>query len=279
MGSHYTRYRPPIGFDGFTLTPAVKYLLLVNAALFVLPAIFNFSLYRALPVALVPAWVLHGALWQLFTYMFFHGGFSHFLFNMLTLWMFGTAVEQTWGTRRFATYYLACGLAAGITVVLMAVLSRNPEAMFSPTIGSSGAIFGLILAFGLLFPDVPVLMMFLFPIPAKYFAILMGFIEFFLQRTQPGSGISHIAHLGGMAFGLFYIKFWLARRPRTAHGYRPGGRFAGHPADFRSTAQSSGLDLQGRYNRWKLRRARKKFEVYMRQRESNESDRPGRWVN
>lgn len=278
MGNYY-RTRPSLGFGGFTLTPAVKCLLIINAALFFLPALFNFSVYRVLPVALVPRWVMQGMVWQVFTYMFFHGGFSHFLFNMLTLWMFGSAVEQTWGTRRFATYYLACGLTAGVTVVLTALASGSPEALYSATIGSSGAIFGLILAFGLLFPDVPVLMMFLFPIPAKYFAILMGFIEFFLQRTQPGSGISHIAHLGGMAFGLFYIKFYLPRRPRSAFAYRYGSRFGDRPVDFRASTGSFRLDLRGRYNRWKLRRARKKFEVYMRQRNRDDSQGPGRWVN
>ncbi len=274
MGNYY-RYRPSLGFGGFTLTPAVKYLLIINAGLFVIPEILGLRLPGLLLLALVPGWVVRGMVWQVFTYMFFHGGFSHFLFNMLTLWMFGTAVEQTWGTRRFARYYLSCGLAAGVTVVLVALLAGTREALFTPTIGSSGAIFGLILAFGMLFPEAPVLVMFIFPMPAKYFAILMGFIEFFLQRTQPGSGISHVAHLGGMAFGFLYIRYYLRRRRRSP--------LASYYSD-RSSARRSGLfsrfDLPGAFKRWKLRRARRKFEVYMRQQEQDrDREGPGRWVN
>lgn len=257
----YFRNRPSIGFGGFTLTPAVKYLLIINAALFVIPEMVGLRtpLHRLFLLGLVPGFVIRGLIWQPFTYMFFHGSFFHFLFNMLTLWMFGTAVEQTWGTRRFAAYYLSCGLAAGVTVTLVALAEGTPESLFTATIGSSGAIFGLILAFGLLFPDAPVLMMFLFPIPAKYFAILMGFIEFFLQRTQPGSGISHLAHLGGMAYGFLYIRFYLQRR---AGSYVSRG--------------SPRFDLRGAYSRWKLRRARKKFGVYMRK---HERKGPDRWVH
>ncbi len=263
MGNYY-RSRPSIGFGGFTLTPAVKYLLIVNAALFVIPEMFGFSLHRMLLLSLVPGLVVKGMIWQVFTYMFFHGGLSHFLFNMLTLWMFGTAVEQSWGTRRFANYYLACGLAAGVTVVVTALASGTLQALYTPTIGSSGAIFGLILAFGMLFPDAPVLVMFIFPMPAKYFAILMGLIEFFLQRTQPGSNISHIAHLGGMAFGFLYIRYYL---------HRSRSRFPSRSSRARS------FDLRGAYHRWKLRRARKKFEVYMRHEDRGDSQGKDRWVN
>ncbi len=274
MGIYY-RTRPPVNFGGFSITPAVKLLLLVNAALFIVPEMLDFSLHRLLLLSLVPALVTHGMVWQVFTYMFFHGGFSHFLFNMLTLWMFGTAIEQTWGTRRFATYYLSCGVAAGISVVLMALVSGTRDAMLIPTIGSSGAIFGLILAFGMLFPEAPVLVMFVFPLPAKYFAILMGFIEFFLQRTQPGSGISHVAHLGGMAFGFLFIRFYLrGRRQSPLSSYYPDR------SPSRSAGLFSRLDLRGRYKRWKLRRARKKFEVYMRRQDPDRDRRgPGTWLN
>jgi len=275
MGNYY-RYRSPIAFGGFTLTPVVKYLLIINAVLYVGPKIFQArELYEVLPLALAPAQVIGRLyIWQVFTYMFFHFGFSHFLFNMLTLWMFGTAVEQTWGTRRFTSYYLSCGLAAGITVVVAALASGSPRALYSPTIGSSGAIFGLILAFGLLFPDAPVLMMFLFPVPAKYFAILMGCIEFFLQRVQPGSSVSHVAHLGGMVYGLLYIKYFSRRRRAEAHYWyaRPAAHSRRRLFDF---------DLRGAYQRWKLRRARKEFEVYMREHEEAHRQREDsdRWVH
>lgn len=269
MGNYY-RSRPSLGFGGFVLTPTVKYLLIINAVLYIIPTLVTGS---PLPpplrfFCLWPIMVLHGWIWQVFTYMFLHGGFTHFLFNMLTLWMFGTAVEQTWGTRRFTAYYLLCGTVAGICVVLVAALGGG--GLISPTVGSSGAIYGLILAFGLLFPDTSVYFMFLFPLPAKYFAILMAFIEFFLQWSQPGSGVSHIAHLGGMLFGFLYIRFWLPRR---------GQRYA-----YSSGASSElpwTVRLKQVYRRWQLRQARKKFEVYMRQqeREKEEKEKQDRWVN
>jgi len=270
MGNYY-RYRPSMGFGGFILTPAVKTLLIINAALYVIPALLNLDLL-ATPLGLlylVPARLLrYGMIWQVFTYMFFHGGFMHFLFNMLTLWMFGTAVEQAWGTRRFAAYYLLCGVAAGISVVLVAAVSGS--GLVSATIGSSGAIYGLILAFGLLFPDTPVYFMFLFPLPAKYFAILMAGIEFLMQWAQPGSGISHIAHLGGMLFGFLYIRLWLPRR---------GHRYAS--SSWGSEQLPWTIRLRQGYRRWQLRRARRKFEVYMREQErtKEERGREDRWVH
>ena len=266
MGSYY-RNTPSIGFGGFTLTPAVKLLLIVNAVLFVVPALLDIPLHRLLWLSLRPGLVVRGMIWQPFTYMFFHGSLSHFLFNMLFLWMFGTTVEQTWGTRRFARYYLSCGLAAGIAVVLTGLMEGTRLALYTATIGSSGAIYGLILAFGLLFPDAPVWFMFFFRMPAKYFVILLVCIEFFLQRTQPGSTISHIAHLGGMAYGFAYIKYYLRGRARS-YSYR----------SHRRPSRVSRLDLQGTYQRWKMRRARKKFELYMRQLEREDPQDKDRWV-
>lgn len=266
MGNYY-RSRPSFNFGGFTITPAVKALLLANAILYIVPVLTGFDLQRRLLLFLVPGLVLRGMVWQLFTYMFLHGGFSHILFNCLTLWMFGSAVEQTWGTRRFATYYLSCGLAAGACVTLVALFG-GPDALYTPTVGASGAIFGVIVAFGMLFPDAPVLMMFLFPMPAKYFAMLLAGIELLMQLSQPGSGISHVAHLGGAVYGFLYIKFYMNRRPARSSYY-----------DYRPPVQKqsfwSRFDLRGAWQRWKMRRARKKFEVYMRRREENED----RWIN
>lgn len=273
MGNYY-RYRPTMSFGGFTLTPAVKILLIINAVLYVVPALFQINVFAPLRLYLVPALVLRGMVWEVFTYMFFHGGFTHFLFNMLTLWMFGTAIEQTWGTRRFTFYYLACGAFAGICVVVLPLISYmfggSAGPLYTATIGASGAIFGLILAFGLLFPEAPILVMFIFPIPAKYFAFLMGGIEFFLQMSQPGSGISHVAHLGGMLFGLVYLKLYLPRRRRR------------EMRAFRSYDESKPwwrFDLAGAYRRWKVSRARKKFEVYMRRHRDRDDEHEDRWVN
>ena len=266
MGTYY-RTRPSFQFGGFSISPAVNALLIINTVLFLIPELLEIGGH--IPwVGLVPRLALSGMVWQFFTYMFFHGGFSHWLFNMLTLWMFGSAVEQTWGTRRFTTYYLSCGVAAGVCVAVMALISGG-QALRVATIGSSGAIFGLILAFGMLFPDAPVLVMLIFPMPAKYFAVLMGFIEFFMQRTQPGSNVSHIAHLGGMAFGYFFIRFYVRRR-------RPG-----RPGYYDAPSPRRGrFEWRDAYRKWKTQRMRKKFEVYMREREEREREGgPGRWVN
>jgi len=279
MGTYYQR-RPSLGFGGFRLTPGVKYLLFVNAALYIFPAIFGFAddplLRRAL--YLWPGMVARGALWQVFTYMFLHGGFVHFLFNMLILWMFGTAVEQTWGTRQFVRYYLACGLAAGLSIVAGAFITGDG----TPTIGSSGAIFGVMVAFGMLFPEAPVLVMFIFPLPAKYFVILTAFIEFFLMQTQPGGPVSRVAHLGGMAFGFIYIKYlsrrFAARRPQVhSRGYGYPG-YAGSPGVKKQPFYKKLFDWSPResYKRWKVRRARRKFEVYMRRHQRDQD--PDDWV-
>ena len=161
MGAYY-RTTSSMGFGGFTMTPAVKFLLIVNAVLFVIPALLGINPNR-LWLLLVPGLAVRGMIWQPFTYMFFHGGLSHFLFNMLFLWMFGTTVEQTWGTRRFLRYYLACGVAAGMAVVVAGLMEGTRQALYTATVGSSGAIYGLILAFGLLFPERPRLVHVLLP--------------------------------------------------------------------------------------------------------------------
>jgi membrane associated rhomboid family serine protease len=171
--------------------------------------------------------------WQIFTYMFLHGGFTHLLFNMLTLWFFGTQLERDWGTRRFLKYYFLCGMAAGVCVLVANLLTRDV-----PTIGASGAIFGVLVAFAVLYPNQTVLMNFLFPIKAKYMVMIYAGIELLLTIRPGQSGISTIAHLGGMAFGFVYLK---GRLPRIKLP-----------------------DMQGAYRQWKLQRAKRKFQVYMR---------------
>ena len=135
--------------------------------------------------------------WQLFTYMFLHGGITHLLFNMLTLWFFGTQLERDWGTRRFLKYYFYCGIAAGVCVLAANMAVGD---WVRPTIGASGAIFGVLVAFGVLYPNQTVLMNFLFPIKAKYMVMIYAAIELLLT-IGPNTGVSTVAHLGGMAFG------------------------------------------------------------------------------
>ena len=229
----------------------VKWLLIVNTVIFVIEYLGGRTVQSLLsPLALVPDLVVYSFpfyVWQLFTYMFLHGGIGHLLFNMLALWMFGLPLEQTWGTRKFLKYYFLCGIGAGICDVLVNVaLGRHTS-----TIGASGGIYGLLLAFGVLFPDTTVLMSFLFPIKAKYLVMIYAAVALLSALGSGNSGVSNVAHLGGMLFGLLYLKVQL---PRMAFLHLP--------------------DIGGRYRQWKMQRAKKKFQVYMRK-----HDGRGPWVN
>jgi len=237
------------GFD-FRLTAAVKNLLIANVAAFVVSALASRTGFGLLfdALALTPYLVTHRfAFWQPFTYLFLHSGVWHILFNMLALWMFGCELERTWGTRRFLYYYLLTGIGAGLTVVLV-----GPSSPVS-TVGASGAVYGILLAYGLLFPNriilVPILFFFFFPIPAKYFVMIMGGIAFLSAVSMPGSLVSHVAHLGGMAFGYLYLR--------------------GRPSYF---------DFRNRYYRWRRLRLKRQFDVYMRDRD-HEEPRRGPWVH
>jgi membrane associated rhomboid family serine protease len=232
--------------------PGVKWLLIINTGVFLLWYLGGASLQSQMRLlALTPDFVVYRFpwfVWQLFTYMFLHGGIGHLLFNMLTLWMFGITLEQTWGTRYFLKYYFLCGVGAGICDTLVNVILGN----HTSTIGASGAIYGLLLAFGVLFPDVKVLMNFLFPIKAKYLVMIYGAVALISALGSGNSGVSNIAHLGGMLFGWIYLK---ARMPRFF-------RFLHLP------------DFGGWYRQWRMQRAKKKFQVYMRKQGGR-----GPWVN
>lgn len=229
----------------------VKWLLIVNTVIFVIWYLGGPTVQSMLgPLALVPDYVFYHFpwyVWQLFTYMFLHGGIGHLLFNMLALWMFGLPLEQTWGTRRFLKYYFLCGIGAGICDVLVneALGHHNTS-----TIGASGGIYGLLLAFGVLFPDTTVLMSFLFPIKAKYLVMIYGAVALLSALGSGNSGVSNVAHLGGMLFGLLYLKVPM----RIGFLHLP--------------------DFGGRYRQWKMQRAKKRFQVYMRK-----HDGRGPWVN
>lgn len=234
-----------IGFGG-GLTPAVKALLIINGSLFVLS-----FLLRPLGLAplmgllmLVPFEVTREFhVWQLVTYMFLHAGFFHILFNMFALWMFGGELERTWGTRRFLWYYFITGVGGGLTLVLL-----NPSSLVA-TLGASGAIYGILLAYGMLFSDRLIYLYFFIPIKAKYFVMIMGAIEFLSALSRPGDMISHVAHLGGMVFGFVYLR--------------------GRPLHF---------DFRNRYYRWRRQRLQRAFRVYVNKREREERRR-GPFVN
>lgn len=214
-------YQPGGGVRfGFGLQGAVLMLLAWNVIIYLLqqvvplrvdvPAGMGHVRISALTwyLGLRPEAVWGGSLWQLVTYMFLHGSLMHILFNMLALWMFGSQIEGDWGTREFVKYYFFTGIGAGLTNALV-----FPHEIM-PTVGASGAIFGLLLAYGVSYPNRPIFLYFLFPIPAKYFVILFGVLEFFAGITGARGNIAHFAHLGGLVFGLIYLWLW---------GF-PGGR-------------------------------------------------------
>jgi membrane associated rhomboid family serine protease len=180
------------------ITKAVKYLLLANVAVFALMLLWRSELIHLL--GLTPALVKKGMVWQLVTYMFLHGGVFHILFNMFALWMFGCDIERAWGTREFVKYYFITGVGAGIFTL---ILSFNSQI---PTIGASGAVFGILVAFALMFPNRPIYVYFLFPVKAKYLVIFFAAIEFLASFRHTSDGIGHFAHLGGMVIGYLYIK-------------------------------------------------------------------------
>ena len=175
-------------------------LLIANVTVFVLQYVF---LNRFLDyLALVPAYALgKGMIWQFVTYMFLHGGPFHIFFNMLLLWMFGSEIERYWGSTEFLKYYFVTGIGGG---VLSCVFTPSS---FVPIVGASGAIFGLLLAYGMAFPDRQIYVYFLVPIRAKYLVLILGGIEL-LAVASPGGGdgIARFAHLGGLLFGYLYIK-------------------------------------------------------------------------
>src|SRR5260370_24517617 len=215
-----TRYR---SFNDSSFLPTgVKWLLISNVVIFLLFYIAPEAVKEnALMLSLVPVMVLkHFAIWQLATYMFLHGGIEHILFNMLALWMFGTPLEQDWGTRRFLKYYFICGIGAGLFDLALNILLGNWR---NTTIGASGAIYGLLLAFGVCYPDQTVLMSFLFPIKAKYMVMIYAAIELYMSMGAGNSGVSNVAHLGGMAVVFVYLKtnIWRARAPRLNIPDRP----------------------------------------------------------
>jgi membrane associated rhomboid family serine protease len=149
--------------------------------------------------------------WQLVTYSFLHGGIMHLALNMYALWLFGTRMEMVWGSKAFAIYYFVCVIGAGLVQLLVASQVGNAY----PTIGASGGVFGLLLAFGLTFPNER--LMLLFPpvaMSAKWFVIIYGAIELYFGVTGSLSGVAHFAHLGGMLFGYILIKYWRSHPPR-----------------------------------------------------------------
>ncbi|MEE4215900.1 MAG: rhomboid family intramembrane serine protease [Bacteroidales bacterium] len=233
------------GFSG--MPPVVKNLILINVimllAMYTAGGVFGIDLNSTLGLYFPKS--DHFRPYQVISHMFMHGGIGHLFFNMFALFMFGRVLESVWGPKRFFIYYFVSGLGAALThEVVMAiqyanlagsvspeqlqmVLERGSEILRSgrnftdpdmgqlnrllntPTVGASGAVFGILLAFGMLFPNTQLMLLFPpIPIKAKWFVIGYGAIELYFAISQPGSNIAHAAHLGGMIFGYILIKIW-----------------------------------------------------------------------
>ena len=187
-------------------------------------------------------------LYQLFTYMFMHGGWDHLFFNMFALWMFGCVVERVWGPKKFLFYYISCGVGAGLcqelaqfgqfylmaseqipefSWTMVSAVAHNSAGLLNAwtTVGASGAIYAILLAFGMIFPEERI---FIFPLPipikAKWFVIIYAGIELFSALSTTGDGVAHLAHLGGMVFGFFMIRYW-QKHPTTGYGKSQGEQF------------------------------------------------------
>jgi membrane associated rhomboid family serine protease len=227
------RYRvSSISFGG-PLTPVVKMIIIACVVTYVIQLIAGrpmVEIFALCPFLVVERYYF----WQLFSYMFLHGGVTHLLFNMLSVFMFGCEMERHWGSKRFFRYYVITGVGAGLCVFFI------PSNYTVFTLGASGAIYGILLAYGLTFPDRIIYLYLLFPIPAKYFVMIMGGIVFLSTLSSANTGISNFAHLGGMLVGYLYLK-----------------------------SRSGNLISQAKeaYFQWKLQRARKKFLVYLNKKE------------
>lgn len=207
-----SNYYRPQGFGGFSFfPPIIKNLLIINAAVFFLQILFEGmtfdgrSAYEIIisNFALMPIGSGYFEVWQLITYQFMHGGFSHIFFNMFALWMFGAEIENIWGSKKFLLFYLMCGVGAGILHLFLSPLLTGVAA---PTIGASGAVYGVLLAFALLFPDRYIFLYFFIPVKAKYLITFLIVMEFMFVDSGT-SGVAHLAHLGGALVGFMFIMF------------------------------------------------------------------------
>ncbi len=229
-----------ISFGG-PLTPGVKQIILATVLVFIVQMIVGqpFNYYFSLtPILFWQKFYI----WQVVSYIFLHGGVWHLVFNMLALFMFGCELERAWGIRRFMRYYFVTGIGAGLCVFIF------PGNYYTSTLGASGAIYGLLLAYGLLFPNRVIYLSMIIPLQAKVFVFIMGAIAFLSALSSGNSGISNVAHLGGMLFGYLLLK-------RTRHSSSLGR-------------------IRQNYYEWKLRRARRKFQVYLNKKGRNGQDGP-----
>ncbi len=206
------------------IPPVVKNLIILNVIMFIITMVTGNFMYEKFALFYFQSPLFKP--YQIITHMFMHGGFVHIFFNMYTLWFFGSVLENVWGGKKFLFYYLVTGIGAAIIhSLVMYIEVSNLESAYrageiiaqsqivdifrTPTVGASGAIYGLLLAYGMLFPN-NVLQLIIPPVAlkAKYFVMIFGALELILGISSPGSNIAHFAHLGGMIFGYFLIIYW-----------------------------------------------------------------------
>jgi membrane associated rhomboid family serine protease len=218
-------------------TPAVRAIILTNLAVFVVTLVSPARIIGWF--GLVPADVIErGRVWELATYLFVHSptDLMHILFNMLTVWMFGVDLERRWGTRAFTRYYFITGIGAGVSMILVALLpfEATRATLDVPTIGASGSVYGLLVAWAIIFPTRQILFMLIFPLRARAYCWLMGTIAFASAVAATRSTVANVAHLGGLVVGWLYLK-----GPKNLE-----------------------LDFRYRLTKWRMARMRKKFNVH-----------------
>lgn len=197
------------------MTLVVKIVLIASAVLFLLQLAGEKAGIHLSPLlGFVPARLADGWIWQPFTYAFLHAGLFHILFNLLVIWTVGAELEGIWGPRTFTGFFFVCAVGAAITHGLFSLLGIGPGAL-APVVGSSGVVYGLLLAYGILFGERTMYFFMLFPMPAKYFVMLLGGIELVSSVFFGNSGVSHLAHLGGMLFGFLFLISMAAWRKRS----------------------------------------------------------------
>lgn|SRR5690606_15242345 len=226
-----------VSFGPGPMTPAVKVIIIANVVAYLLTLMapsFAIGLLGLAPVAVFT----EGRIWQLATYLFIHspGSIGHVLFNMLAVWMFGVELERRWGTPFFTKFYFVCGIGAGICTLLVALLPFDSATRlyYTTTIGASGAVYGLLMAWALIFPHREILFMFIFPLKARVFVLIIGAIAFLSALNGGGGPVASIAHLGGLIAGWLYLQ-----GPRRAPD-----------------------EIRRQIARWRMNRLRRKFDVH-----------------
>ncbi len=219
------------------ITPAVRALIIANVAIFLLTLLAGGPLIELF--GLTPADVLtRGRIWQPVTYLFLHSpsAFTHILFNMLSVWMFGVDLERRWGTVFFLKFYFVTGLGAATSVLLLSLLplSWTTPLWAATTIGASGSVYGLLMAWAVLFPHRQILFMLIFPLPSRVFVLIIGAIALLSAIGASGGPVANLAHLGGLVVGWLYLK---------------------GPKDL-------GLSFRYHLTRWRMERMRRRFDVH-----------------